>query len=104
MYLVMYYSATIVEMAGLSASRTINIWIAVGINAVNFLFSFPGSVLRGFAFAFFNLLIYYKTIIAKYNELEEKKEINKTDIGIINSYNEICKNEEFIRIKNIFNG
>ena len=42
----------------------------------------------------------YKTIIAKYNELEEKKEINKTDISIINSYNEICKNEEFIRIKN----
>jgi hypothetical protein len=39
----MYYSATIVEMAGLSSSRTTNIWIAVAINAVNFLFSFPGE-------------------------------------------------------------
>jgi hypothetical protein len=42
----MYYSATIVEMAGLSSSRTTNIWIAVAINAVNFLFSFPGEQLH----------------------------------------------------------
>jgi hypothetical protein len=42
----MYYSATIVEMTGLSSSRTTNIWIAVAINAVNFLFSFPGKQSR----------------------------------------------------------
>jgi septum formation inhibitor MinC len=42
----------------------------------------------------------YKTIIAKYNELSKKKEINKTDISILKNYTEIANNEEFIKIKN----
>jgi len=42
----------------------------------------------------------YKTIIAKYEELQKKKEINKTDTSILKSFTEINKNEEFIKIKN----
>jgi DNA polymerase delta subunit 1 len=42
----------------------------------------------------------YNTIIAKYNELSKKQEINKTDISILKNYSEIANNEEFIKIKN----
>jgi|LakMenEpi03Aug12_release.lakeMendotaPanAssembly.Ray.scaffolds.fasta_scaffold01580_41 DNA polymerase delta subunit 1 len=42
----------------------------------------------------------YNTIIAKYEELSKMKELNKTDVSIIKNYNQIIKNEEFIKIKN----